>query len=223
MIPKLQIPQLSFLRALDKKLVINLGIRYGAVLIFLLIFFLPSIYRFNAIKSKLDQRQSDLARNRARITEGLQMQQNRDLYLNQIRTMEVRFFSEDELTQLLSVFSDLAKKYNLHMTASKPLHELPPREGSPAAPPQTPAPAPPPPAPTSPSPGTSRPSFYHEQEFDVELTGGYHALGRFLSGLRHYSKLFHVRKLSIAGSPKGKPEHQLQLSLSVFSMLEGTR
>lgn len=210
--------QLAFVKSLDKKLLIDFGVRYIVLICFFLFVLTPSIYRLNGFKSNLNQKRSELLKNRTTISEAFRLEKNRGLFQDQIRLMEERFFLEKDLTQLLSMFSDLAKKHNLQMTASKPLQEIKTEGAASAGPPKPPGPAPAgrPPIPSAPP----KPDFYLEQKFDVELTGGYHALGRFLTDLRHYPKLFHVRKLSIAGSGSMRAEHQIQLTLTVFSKTE---
>ncbi len=193
----------EILKSLDKKFLMRIGILYGGILFFFLVLVLPSCSRSASVKSRLSQIKGQLAAEHAKIAQALRLQKNREIFANEIRLAEVRFFTEDELPQLLTMVSDLARKYNLQVTASKPAVEKePPISG----PPPVAASVPPPPK-----------IFYSTHEFEVGLSGGYHSLGSFLSALRKYPKIIQIRKLSIVDGKGLATEHDINLNIAVFS------
>ncbi|GEM_PF-1585942 len=216
-----KLPGLDFLKSLDRKLLVNLGVRYGAVLLFLTVAFIPSCGRFQYLKGQLKQKKSQLQNARLKLSAARKAQASRDNIVGEILVQEERFFTEEELAQMLSMVSELAKQNNLQMTASKPIKENE-KAGAQLPPPKAPAP---PPAAGSPQSGALLPPPrppYSDQEFEVDLTGGYHALGKFLSDLRNNSKFIHVKRLSILGAAGPEAGHEIKLTLKVYLRPQGT-
>ncbi len=205
---------LQTLKLLDRKFLINVGIRYAAVLLFLFLVLFPSCSVLNSLRNKASDEKNQLARTRTKIADALRMQKNQNAFRNEIRKGEERLFTEDELSQLISIISDLAKSQNLQMTASKPIQET--DKILPSVPPPPKAGARAPNAPDANSLKTSPRSFYTDQKFEVELLGDYHSLGRFLSALRKNPKLIHVKKLEIISLPASPFEHEIKLSVAVY-------
>lgn len=211
----IKLPALDFLKSFDRKFLIDLGIRYGLLLFFLTLGLIPSCGRLQFLKGQVHQKKSQLQTTRLKLSEAQKAQSNRQTIMSQILTQEDRFFTENDLSQMLSMVSELAKQNNLQMIASKPLKDN--EKAGLQAPP--PPPIKPPPAPGQPQiamPQTQAPPPYNNQEFEIDLTGGYHALGKFLNDSRAYSKFLYVKRLSILGAAKSKTEHEIKLTLTVY-------
>lgn len=209
-----QLPGLDILKSLDRKLLVNLGVRYGAVLLFLILALIPSCGRFQSLKNQNQQKKSQLQTMRLKLSEARKAQANRTALMTEIITREDSFFTEEELAQMLSMVSELAKRNNLQMTASKPLKEGEKSTGQTPPPPKVPGA---PPAPGQP-PVTAGPAAppYLGQEFEIDLDGQYHGLGKFLSDLRAHSKFIHVKALSIFNAGKQETGRQIKLTLRVY-------
>ncbi|MBI4550590.1 MAG: type 4a pilus biogenesis protein PilO [Candidatus Omnitrophica bacterium] len=210
----LNLSDFKALLSIDRKMIRDLSVIYGLAALLCFAFIAPSCSRADANKGRLTQKRADLTRGRARISESLRMQGSRDIYLDEIQAAESRFFREEEMSRLMGIVSEMAKAHKVNMTASKPVQEA----GLKPAAPALPLPAAKPAVPAGGLPVASQtPEFYKEQKFEIELTGGYHSLGAFLSDLRKHPRIMHVRKLKVLGSPEGKREHEISLTLSVYS------
>jgi hypothetical protein len=204
-----QLSRKAFLKTFDRKILVSWGIPGGLGLLLFFFFLLPSCHQAHELEQQIDQKQNQLIRDRSKIQEALKIQKNRDLYLIEIRTKEQKFFGEDESSDLLNIISDMAKFYNLQMTASKPIASEPPQSSGP---------------PSQPLPAVSAPVLfsYPEQNFEIQLSGEYHALGKFLSALKKQPKLICIKKLSISNSPASPVEHEIHLNLAVYAKLLST-
>lgn len=212
---------LDIIKALDRKYLIQVAVLYGAVIIFFLLLLLPSCSVTASNRSKVQQSKSQVLAARGKITQALHLQKNRELFLDEIRLTERRFFSDDEMSQLLSMISDLAKKYNLQVTASRPVAQS--QTPQPLVLPKAPPPPGTPPAPGArPAGGPSAANFYEPHDFEVGLSGGYHALGSFISALKKYEKIIQIRKLTVTGGKSSTTEQDINMIVSVFSKKPGT-
>jgi hypothetical protein len=208
---------LKFLLTLDRKMIRDVAVIYGVAAILCIIFITPSCSRTDTAKSRLAQKKAELTRGRTTISESLRLQGSRDIYATEIQSAESRFFKDEEMARLMGIVSEMAKAHNLNMTASKPVQEA--LKAAPSVLPLSPLVKPPLAGGASPAAQTT-PEFYKEQKFEIELSGGYHSFGSFLSALRKHSKLMHVRKIRMLGSLEGKREHEISLTLSVYSNAE---
>lgn len=211
-----RLPNLQFIRSLDRKFVLNVSIRIGTVLLFLFLILIPSCTRLGAFKDELSSEKVQLLNARSKIATALRIQENRSQFLEEIKSVEGRFFSEDELSQLLNIVSELAKTYDLQMTASKPV-----QEAEKIIPQAIPAPKTDPVSVLQTGTGAKAISraIYTDQKFEVELSGSYHSLGRFLSVLKKQPKMISVKKLALVSSPVSDTEHEIKLTLAVYSKL----
>lgn len=198
---------------LDRKLLINLGVRYGSVLLLFFVFTSPSCGRVTSMHAQLGACRQDLATARSKISQAVHLHNNRQVLMEKIRLAESKFFNVDELPQLLGLISDLAAQHNLQMKASRPLESK-----MAVASEKKQSPSPTASAKGGVSPKSSEPpTFYEPHEFEVELMGGYHSMGSFLSALKRRDKLIRIRKLTISPG-ETLTEHEIRVIVSVFSM-----
>lgn len=111
------------LKNLDRKVLVDIGIRYAFLLVFLSVFFIPSLGRIHGLKSEINELSARLHMIGGRISEAFTLEKERDRIVGKIQAMEGRFFDEGELSELLSLVSELCKKHRLQMTASKPIQK----------------------------------------------------------------------------------------------------
>lgn len=205
------------LKNLDRKVLVDIGIRYAVLLVFLSVFFTPSLGRMQGLKSEINELSARLQMIRGRISEALSLEKERDQIVGKIQAMEGRFFDEGAQSELLSLVSELCKKHSLQMTASKPIQkkELP-EMGEPGAPANQAVTRQ---DPRGDSAGAMPPpvEFYTSHEFEVELVGGYHTLGSFLTALYRLSRFVQVKELRIAGGTDSPGTHTISLVLAVYS------
>lgn len=208
-----KIPGLDFLKSLDRKLLIDLGIRYGLVLFFLIVLLIPSCGRYQTLKGQMGAKKAQLQTARLKLSQAQKAQIDRDAIAGEILAYEERFFADEELSQMLGMVSDLAKQNNLQMRSSKPIKE--------AA--QAPQPALPlkPPSPSLPAAQPPSAPLYNDQEFEIELAGTYHSLGNFLSNLRDYKKYIRARKVTMLAAATPQSGQEIRLILQVYAKNQG--
>jgi len=201
-------PALDFLKSFDRKLLIDLGIRYGLVVFFFAVLLIPSCGRYQSLKGQLGAKKALLQTARLKLSQAQKAQIDRNAIAGEILSFEERFFTDEELSQMLGMVSDLAKQNNLQMRSSKPIKET--------APPTPAIQAIKPPAAALPAAQTAGVALYSDQEFEIELTGTYHSLGHFLSDLRDYKKFIRAKKVSMLGAAIPQGGHEIRLILQVY-------
>jgi len=203
----MQLKGLSQAAWLDKKFLVELGLRFGVSIALVFILLVPSCGKVGRLTSERDNLKRDLSVARQKITQAIHLQKNRQVFRAMIRRAESRFFSADELPRFLSIVSDIARQYNLQLVSSKPLDtrkepqsRLPVSGAGGGNAAAGPAPS----------------AFYEPHKFEVELSGGYHSLGAFFSALKHHDKLIRVEKLNISAGAS-PTEHEIKMTMAVFS------
>lgn len=184
------IEAVSNLKYLDRKFVIRVAVHYGVVLVFSALFVLPSCGKGVKYFLEIDKLKVDTAKNSAVIAQGAIVQKDLTKQHEQINEVEKRFFLDDELPKLLSIIASLAKKNSINLISTKALYGS---EGKPFN------------------------KYYVEHAFLVNLSGGYHDFGMFLSDLKREAKLLKVRKINIAAIPQTPGKHDIRMELGVYA------
>ncbi len=204
-----KVPGLDFLKSFDRKLLIDLGVRYSLVLFILTVLLIPSCGRYQSLKGRLASKKAELQAARSKLSQAQKAQIDRDAIAREILSYEERFFMDEELSQMLGMVSDLAKQNNLQMRSSKPIKgTVPPQTVQAAKPPSPPLPA---------AQAAAAPAYSDSgQEFEIELAGAYHSLGSFLSDLRDYKKFIRAKKVSMLGAVTPQSGREIRLILQVY-------
>jgi len=195
----------------DQKFLVKLGVSAGIVIFIFLFLLMPSCRRLSGLRSDKDTVANNLTQARVKIGGAIHIENNRESLYELIKLAESRFFSADEITDVLGIISEVGKKHNLTLIASRPVEadnksETPTKvmnkqHGKKGPPP-------------------SAADFYEPHKHELSFSGGYHALGTFLSGLKRAPKHFQVESLSV--EPTNDPlAHEIRMEIVVYAKKSG--
>jgi hypothetical protein len=188
---------LSYLKSVDKKTWIMIGVATFVTLLFGLLVFGPAwIARPKVI------REIQLLKGRIVTVETLkrkksEMLQNQEHYESLIKGVKERLFKPGETAFLLGMISKLAEESKVSIVASKPMEY----DGK------------------FPAPFNTR---YAGSLFEFSLEGDYHSLGNFVSRIESHEKVLRIQSFSMTAFQSGnRGLIRANLTLSAVSLQQG--
>lgn len=167
---------------MERKALIDIGLRYGALLILIFAILLPSLTQISSYRRKINKVTDEIRSARATIGIADKWIEVLPPLEDEITVLNSRLFQKEDLVAMLKHISAIAEASNLRLTASRPLPEallslaldssVLPKELRQLA-------------------GSSIVSSNRHDAYlsEMEFSGTFHALGNFFSALRYGDKL----------------------------------
>ena len=192
------IPQLTandireFLKKIDKKTWIKIGLAAGGFLLFFIFIGVPAWFERPGAKSRVNSIQSEIATTNTLILRRPELERNKQDYLKFIQGAKEQIYMPGESSLLLGAISKLAEESRISIIASKPKTY----EGK------------------LPEPFSAQ---YEASQYDFTVEGGYHDLANFISRIESNSKLLRVQSFYLRPQEEAPQNHLADISLSAVS------
>lgn len=191
MIPKITLNDVKFwLQSVDRKVLIRNGMIAGALLAFILFFFLPLSLQAKKLKMEVKNLRQKMTQANMKIAKIPEMMKQKELFGAKIKKLRGQFFEPHDIDKLIEIISTAASDSGVNIQASRP---------SPAV---LVLPAP-------------FDKTYIPVSYELVIEGSYHAIGKLINVFESYPKSFAVHHLQMTEQtelPNTQPQGILTLT-----------
>ncbi|GEM_PF-3159006 len=184
----LKLPDIKFVDPKEAKFVMITSV---IVLIAFLFGVVPNTFQLFQISSKMSQMKAKSRTAEEKIKNLPRLRTHRKNYVEQISNLEKQFFDENQVSELISIVSEIAKETGIRILSSKQYdfkgEDL-----------------------------VSKNPYYKPVLFRLELEGKYHNFGKFVNSLENSKKLIRVSDMTMEKDEEKKDKLKIELSILVF-------
>ena len=184
---------IDFLKEVDKKTWIRIGIGTGIGLLLIVFVIWPAWFKRPQVRSQMKALEGQIMVTQALFLKKPQLLKNKVEYAQFISQAKSRLYSPGESSLLLGAISKLAVESNVSVVASMP------KDSGAKFP-------------------TPFDKAYEGNMYDFSLEGGYHNLGQFISKVESNGKLLRVETFSVKYRPENPTSHLSEISMSAVSL-----
>ena len=172
-VPKITINDIKFwLQSIDRKILIRNGIISGALLIFILFFFLPLCLQTKKIGANANNLKQKISQSNIKIAKIPEMTKQKEQFGARITKIREEFFEPHEADKLIEIISTAATDSGVKISASRPSNKIL----------------------ELPSPFDK---MYIPVSYELVVEGSFHAIGKFINTFENYPKSYAVHDLQI--------------------------
>lgn len=184
---------LEYLKKIDRKTAIQIGIGAFIFLLIWIFFIYPAWFGRIAVKRHLQETRAQVSMAKTMILKKPEWVKTKDRAVSQVQEAKQRLFGLGETSLLLGTISQMAEDCNVAIVTSRPKKY-----------------------------DSKFPAPYDQQYegslYDLTVEGNYHEVGRFIGKVESYSKLLQVRSFDLNAKEDNPRLHIAEISLSAVSI-----